>query len=278
MNKKRGNILSKLFVVIVIAYLLIPLLATLIYSLFEKWTGILPERFSLINYVNLFTEQEFLMSLLRTIIISIAPIVITVVLVLLALFTVLVYFPKMEKMVQFLCMVPYMIQGVILSVSIISLYAAAPGILGNRIFLLIGAYCILILPHIYQGIRNAMNAINMNMLLEATEMLGASKIYGFFKVIVPNILSGITISSLLSVGIIFGDYVLIRNIAGTSYQNVQVYLFLTMKSSSTKASAVFVVIMLTTFIISFIVLSLENKSKNGKPKKKRVKKVEEVAN
>ena len=77
--------------------------------------------------------------------------------------------------------------------------------------MLIGAYCIIILPHIYQGIRNSMHAVNMPMLLEAAEMLGASKLYAFFRVIVPNIITGITVSSLLAVGILFGDYVIIRN-------------------------------------------------------------------
>lgn len=266
---KDKNIMSRLFVILVIVYLLIPLVATFIYSVFDKWTGILPQQFTLRHYVDLLSDSVFLTSLFRTIIISIVPIIITILLVLMALFVTLVYFPKFEKTLQFLCMIPYMIQGVILSVSIISLYAAAPGVFGNRIFLLIGAYCIIILPHIYQGIKNSMSAINMNMLLEATEMLGASKLHGFFKVIIPNILSGITISALLSVGIIFGDYVLIRNIAGTSFQNVQVYLFLTMKSSSTKASAIFVVIMLTTFIISYIGLNLEKRAKNVAPKHKR---------
>ncbi|MEG0541512.1 MAG: ABC transporter permease subunit, partial [Angelakisella sp.] len=116
-------------------------------------------------------------------------------------------------------------------------------------------------------IRNSMHAVNMPMLLEAAEMLGSSKLYAFFRVIVPNIISGITVSSLLAVGIIFGDYVLIRNIAGTSFKNVQIYLFLTMKSSSTKASAVFVIIMITTFLITLLVLYLKSRETSQKNQK-----------
>ena len=143
---------------------------------------------------------------------------------LLALFAVTIYFPKLEKYVQFLCMIPYTIQGVILSVSILSLYAGTRSFFGLRLVMLIGAYCIIILPYIYQGIRYSMYAVNMSMLIEAAEMLGASKFSAFFRVIVPNIISGITVSSLLAVGIIFGDYVLIRNITGSAFQNVQIYL------------------------------------------------------
>jgi len=252
---------APIYIIAVIIYLLIPLVATAIYSMFRKWTGILPEGFTLDHYVSLLSNKAFLLTLGRTVIVCIVPIALTVVITLLALFAVTIYFPKLEKYVQFLCMIPYTIQGVILSVSILGLYAGIRGFFGLRLVMLIGAYCIIILPYIYQGIRNSMHAVNMPMLIEAAEMLGASKIGAFFKVIVPNIISGITVSSLLAVGIIFGDYVLIRNITGSSFQNVQIYLFLAMKRSSTEASAVFVIIMLVTFLITALVLYLQSRDK-----------------
>ena len=104
-----------------------------------------------------------------------------------------------------------------------------------------------------------MSAINVKVLTEAAEMLGATRIYAFFRIIVPNILSSIVVSSLLAVGIIFGDYVLVRNLTGTSFQNMQIYLYQTMKSDSTKASAVFVIIMIITFLITAVTLYLKNK-------------------
>ncbi len=261
---KKREFSANVVIIIVIIYLLIPLLATAVYSLFQKWTDILPEGFTLGHYASLLSNKAFLLTLWRTVIIAITPIVLTVLATLLALFAVTIYFPKLEKYVQILCMIPYTIQGVILSVSILSLYAGAQGFLGIRLVMLIGAYCIIILPYIYQGIRNSMHAVNMPMLIEAAEMLGASKIVAFFRVIVPNIISGISVSSLLAVGIIFGDYVLIRNITGSSFQNVQIYLFLAMKRSSTEASAVFVIIMITTFIITALVLYLQSRDKHQK--------------
>jgi len=261
MKKTRS---SSIFIIIVIVYLLVPLLATAIYSMFQRWTGILPEGFTLAHYASLLSNKAFLLTLGRTILICIIPIALTVVLTLLALFVVTIYFPRLDKFVQFLCMIPYTIQGVILSVSIISLYAGVKGFLGLRLVMLIGAYCIIILPYIYQGIRNSMHAINMPMLIEAAEMLGASKLSAFFRVIVPNIIPGITVSSLLAVGIIFGDYVLIRNITGSSFQNVQIYLFLAMKRSSTEASAVFVIIMVVTFLITALVLYLQSRDNRQK--------------
>lgn len=257
---KKKNTLSVVVIALVVFYLLVPLFVTFIYSLSTSWTELLPKAMTINNYVELFMDGTFWAAIGRTIFLCVIPIIATITFVLLALFATTIYFPKLEKYIQLLCMIPYAIQGVILSVSIISLYAGGGTIISNRMVMLIGAYCIIILPHIYQGIKNSMHTVNMPMLIEAAEMLGASKLLAFFKVVIPNILSGITVSALLAVGIVFGDYVLIRNITGSSFENVQVYLFLSMRSSSTRASAVFVVIMVTTLLITLVILKLNNKS------------------
>ena len=257
---KKSRVSANIIMTIVIIWLLIPLLATIIYSLFEKWTGIVPEGFTLNAYRTIFTNKDFLTSMYQTLLVCVVPIVITILVVLLGLFAVTVYFPKLEKYMQLLCMIPYTIQGVILSVSILTLYAGKETIFSGRMVMLVGAYCIIILPHIYNGIRNGMRAINMNMLLEAAEMLGESKLKAFFKVIVPNILTGITVSSLLAVGLLFGDYVIIRNLSSSNVNNMQQFLYQSMKRSSTEASAVFVVIMLITFAITAVVLTLQSRS------------------
>ena len=257
---KRTRIYANIVMTIVIVWLLIPLLATIVYSLFATWTGIAPQGFTMEAYRSIFTNNAFLTSMYQTLLVCVVPIVITILVVLLALFAVTVYFPRIEKYVQILCMIPYTIQGVILSVSILTLYAQGSSVLSNRMVMLFGAYCIIILPHIFNGIRNGMRAINMNMLLEAAEMLGDSKLKAFFKVIVPNILTGITVSSLLALGLLFGDYVIIRNLSSSNVNNMQQFLYQSMKRSSTEASAVFVIIMLITFAITALVLTLQGRS------------------
>lgn len=264
---KKNKFFSNVFMVAIIIWLLLPLVATFIYSLFRNWTEIVPKGFTLASYNTLFTSSNFFTALYQTVLICIIPIVITIIVMLLALFVVTIYFPKLEKYVQILCMIPYTIQGVILSVSILSAYAKGNPVLGNRMVMLIGAYCIIILPHIYQGIRNSMHAISMPMLIEAAEMLGASRLYAFFRVIVPNIISGITVSSLLAVGILFGDYVIIRNLGGSGTTNLQIYLYQAMKRSAGESSAVIVIIMLLTFTITAIVLALQSRSKLEKVKR-----------
>lgn len=259
---------ERIWILIIMIYLLIPLAITMVYSMFQKWTKVLPEKFSLSGYGAVFSDKLFLYAVIRSIVMCIIPIAVTTVIVLLALFVAFVYFPGLKKFIQMICMIPYSIQGVILSVSILSFYVSVNNIFSNRYMMLCGAYCVIILPYMFQGIYNGMNAIEMSTLMESAQMLGAGGMYAFFRVIVPNIATSIFVSALLAMGIIFGDYVLVRNLTGTAFENMQIYLYQIMKTDSVKASAVFVIIMMITFCITAAVFSLKGKERIGHHKKR----------
>ena len=254
------SLAGKIFLGAVALYLLIPFAVTLVYSLFVEWTDILPSGFTLRNYVELFSNTTFWMSIGRTLILCIVSVIITIVLILAAMYVVVAVNRKLAGVMQFLCMIPYALQGVILSIGIISLYTGTGTILSNRLFMLFGAYTILVLPYIYQGIRNALNSIDAEMLIQAAEMLGCGRFRAYVQVVLPNILSGILVSSLLAESIIFGDFVLANNIAGTNYQNIQVFLQANMDVSSGLSSAIVVVIFVVVALVTAVVLKLQNSS------------------
>lgn len=257
--KKKCGLLSKIFLVLLAAYLLIPFLVTFIYSIFVEWTDILPHGFTLRNYKTLFTDAEFWSSVGRTLALCFVSVILTVTLLLLAMYPVTVMNRKLGKVMQFICMIPYALQGVILSISIISLYSGTGTLLSNRMLMLFGAYTILVLPFIYQGIRNSLNSINANMLISAAQVLGCGRFRAYVQVVLPNIFSGILISALLAGSVVFGDFVLANNIAGNNYQNVQVYLTHKMFTSSGLSSAIVVVIFIVVMILTLLVLKLQRK-------------------
>ena len=258
--QQKTSLAGKIFLGAVALYLLIPFAVTLVYSLFVEWTDILPSGFTLRNYVELFSNTTFWMSIGRTLILCIVSVIITIVLILAAMYVVVAVNRKLAGVMQFLCMIPYALQGVILSIGIISLYTGTGTILSNRLFMLFGAYTILVLPYIYQGIRNALNSIDAEMLIQAAEMLGCGRFRAYVQVVLPNILSGILVSSLLAESIIFGDFVLANNIAGTNYQNIQVFLRANMDVSSGLSSAIVVVIFVVVALVTAVVLKLQNSS------------------
>jgi putative spermidine/putrescine transport system permease protein len=260
----KKHVSAPIAAVLISIYLLVPLIMTLLYSVFSKWNSILPEGFTLRYYAELFSDQSFAISLMRTILISILPILITSAVILLTMYVVILYLPGLEKYIRILCTIPYAIQGVILAVSVLALYSNAPGILSDRILLLTGTYCVAILPYMYQGIQSSLLSVNAPGLVEAAQVLGAGKLYAFFRVVVPNILSGVVISAMLSAAIIFGDFVIANTLGGSYFQTAQIYLYQTLFESGQRTSAVIVVLFVVTLIISAVAFSVQKKERRTK--------------
>lgn len=96
-------------------------------------------------------------------------------------------------------------------------------------------------------------------------MLGCGRFRAYVQVILPNIFSGILVSSLLAESIVFGDFVLANNIAGNNYENVSVYLNENMYTSSGLASAIVVIIFAVVFLVTGLMLKLQKKRLQGGP-------------
>lgn len=254
---------SATVIVLICLYLLLPLLLTFLYSVFAQWTSVLPRGFTLRYFAQLFSDQRFLAALGRSVVIAVVPVLVCTAVVLLALYAVTVYLPELEKLMQVLCMIPYAIQGIVLAIGILSLYSDSPAPFSDRTVLLTAAYCIMVLPYLYQGIRNSMNAVGTKRLMETAEILGAGKLYAFFHMIVPNILSGVVISMMLSFSMAFGDFAMVNTIGGSYYETAQMYLYKTLSVSGQFSSAMIAVLFLTVLLISGAVMFIRHKNTNS---------------
>ena len=249
------------FVLLIIAsFLIIPLALTFLYSVFTEWMNILPTGFTLNFYAQIFSDGAFINSLLRSIIISFVPVCICTVALLLVLYVTTLYMPKLEKYIEILCNIPYAIQGVILAVGIISLYSGKPGILSQRLFLLVGAYCIIILPYTFRGLKNTIGALNVKCVIEAAQVLGCSKLHAFFIIVIPQMKRGIISTMLLAFTMLFADFVVANMIAGSAFRTAGIYLYQTMSKSGQLSSAIIVILFVTTLIISTLTLFMQNKT------------------
>ena len=266
--KKRSKPFSSFIIVILSVILLLPLFVTLLNSLFRDLSNIIPEGFTFEFYSGIFAEfrrdggrdRQVFTDRDHTDACAIA-----------APFVGDVCradpLPERDKYLDLLSKIPYGIQGVILAVSIISLYASSSTFLSNRIFLLSCAYGIVILPYMYQGIKNALTTLEVMPILEAAETLGASKLYAFFRIIVPSVLKGLVATILLSIGILFSDFVLVNIIAGSYYETTSIFLDKTRSVSGHAASAISVVI----FCIMLILTNLSGYLGSKETQKSKIK-------
>ena len=239
--------------------LLFPVAVLLINSFSKSWIELVPEEFVYLDYwKSLVTENpEFWASVLRSVSIAVFPILLSGVCLVMAMYAAILYFPWLDAVIQAISMIPYTLRGVVLSISVLTLYA---GVI-NRMVMLVCVYCVVILPFMYRGIRNNLYAINVRQLIEAAELLGAGGLYTFFRIIVPNMLSGILVSSLLAFGSIFTDYAVIKIIAGSRYMTAQAEINQMQHDGSPLTSAALIAMFAMTMMISVVSYSVQNRGK-----------------
>ena len=75
MKEHKGAMLA--IKIVAAVFLLTPLVVMFIYSLADRWISILPEGFTVSYYISILTNPAFLMGIVRGIIISAIPVIIT---------------------------------------------------------------------------------------------------------------------------------------------------------------------------------------------------------
>lgn len=261
---KKRHVFSYVFLIIMAVFLMLPIIITCIDSFATSWTKILPNGWTLDYYRQTLGTENFWPSVARGLIISVIPVIISGLFVILALYSAIIYFPWIDKVMQTICMLPHTLKGVLLAIAVLSLYVGKGPVLSNRIVMLTLVYCVSILPYVYQGIRNNLNAINVHNLIEAAEILGASKFAAFFKVVVPNMVSGLLISALLSMSILFSDFAIVKILAGSKYMTAQQLLYNSRHLPQQLISVIVLILFAIVLVISIISFALENKSKKAR--------------
>ncbi|MED4750688.1 ABC transporter permease [Brevibacillus choshinensis] len=253
----RKKSIHYLVVVIVGLYLLVPLVATFLFSISNTWANtILPSDYTFSWYQQLFSDQRFIEAMGRTLGICILTLVVSMISMVMTIFVITLYMPKLERFIQALVMLPYAIPGVVAAVGLIKMYSSKPIVLTGTVWILIGAYFVLILPYMYQGIRNSLRTLDVKRLIEAAEILGASKWNAFVYVVVPNIIPGILVASLLSFSIMFGEFVLANILVGGHFETIQIYLMKRLKENGHLSSAVVITYFMIVLISSLVMLKL----------------------
>ncbi|MGG0176804.1 ABC transporter permease [Gottfriedia acidiceleris] len=252
----------KIIVGLLVIYLLIPLVGTFLFSIAGKWDHtILPESYTINWYIELFQDGRFFDAFQRTLFLIVITVSLSVIIMLPTIFIITVYFRKFEGILQAIAMLPYGIPPIVGAVGLIKLYSNGPLQISGTPWILIGAYFITILPFMYQGIRNSFRTLNAVQLVDAAELLGATKLQAFWTVVLPNIISGILVSSLLSVALLFSEFAFANLLVGGRFETLQIYLGDKLNSSGHLTSAIVITYYLVILLLTGTVLKLSFRNK-----------------
>jgi len=127
--------------------------------------------------------------------------------------------PRINRVVEFICLMPLTVPAIALVVGIKPIYIWISLNVTDSILALAFAYLILVLPYAFRALDAGLGAIDLKTLTEAARSLGAGWGTVMLRIVVPSIPSAILNASLLSVALVLGEYTFANLM---NYENLQV--------------------------------------------------------
>jgi putative spermidine/putrescine transport system permease protein len=161
--------------------------------------------------------------------------------------------PGLNRIVEFLCLLPLTIPAIALVVGLVPISRWMRINMSDSILMLAFLYLVLVLPYSYRALDAGLAAIDIKTLSEAARSLGAGWGTVILRVIVPNMSSAILNASVLAVAVVLGEYTFANLLA---YVNLQVAIYNVGLTSAGTSIAVAVASLLFAFallmILSFV--------------------------
>lgn len=257
-KKPLASVFSLLIIAGLVAYLLVPLLATFLYSIAQSWTTtVLPAGYTLDWFGELFRDPEFYAAMGRTLLLAFVATLGSLVLVVPTVFLLYVYHSEWMWVIDVLQIAAFSVPAVISAMSLMSAYS---GLGIPMLVFVIGSYIIGGIPMIQLGTRNALRAIDAKALMESSQILGATKMQAFGKIILPNIKNGLIAAALFRFSTLFGEFGTLNLLVGGAFPNIQIFLRQNMTRSGHYTAAISISYFALVTIMTVIGLYLTNKA------------------
>jgi putative spermidine/putrescine transport system permease protein len=188
-------------------YFLVPLIATLLFSMRDAQTG---KCCSLSAYGTILHDPQFWSTIKISFRLALETIAVGLLLFVPTIYWVHLKLPRLRPVVGFLALVPFVVPPIILVVGLLKFYKdtlhAPFWFLGKPDLFLVGAYVILAFPYIYFSLDAGFRSIDVHTLTEASRNLGASWRTTLTRVILPNIRVAALSGAFLTLAIVMGEF------------------------------------------------------------------------
>jgi putative spermidine/putrescine transport system permease protein len=193
-----------LWLVLGAAYFLIPLVATLLFSLKSNTTG---KCCTAANYGWVVHNGDFWHTLKISILLALETIVISLLLFVPTIYWVHLRVPRLRPVIAFLALIPFVVPPIVMVVGLLKVFKGTPDWFYAKPWgFLAAAYVILAFPYMFFSLDAGFRSIDVHTLTEASQSLGARWTTTLFKVILPNIRAAALAASFLTLAIVMGEY------------------------------------------------------------------------
>lgn len=158
-------------------------------------------------------------------------------------------FPKLERVLDLLTVLPIAIPAIALVVGFAPVYRVIGRNVGSGEWTLFLAYGVLVLPFVYRAIASDLQGMDAKVLSEAARSLGASWGAVFMQVLIPGLRRGLLSACLLAIAIVMGEFTVSSLLSRTTFQTGLLQI-------SQTNPFVAVLVSLLSLIIMFVLLAL----------------------
>ena len=259
---KNHKFLDNLYLLLVFAFLFLPIIVLIVFSFNTSRLNIVFEGFTFKWYKELINNYSLLEALLNTLIVAVLSTFISTIIGTVSSYGLKRYNFFGKRFINELLYIPIVIPEIVLGISLLCIYSLKLGM-----FSLILSHIAFSIPFVIINVNSALDSMPDN-IEQAASDLGASKLQTLLKVVVPSLMPGILSGAQLAFTLSLDDVVVSYFTAGPDSNTLPLQIFSMIKSGVTPdVNALITIMLIIIFTGLFVSMSISLR---------RLKKVGEV--
>lgn len=179
---------------------------------------------ALTDPTNAATYQPLFDGLVNSLVIAAITVAIVLFVLLPAQIVTTLRYPRLRRVLEFVCILPITVPTVVLVVGFVPVYQVIAQVFGSGSWTLAFAIGVISLPFAFRPIATALTTVDVVVLSEAARSLGAGWRTVTMRVLLPNLRRGILAACFLTVTVVLGEYTLASFLSRTTFQTALVLI------------------------------------------------------
>lgn len=249
-------------------YLMLPIVAIGLYAFATRWTTqVLPDGYTWQHWQSAFADPRLVDVMLRTVGLATIVTLLVNLLVIPAVYWQWTQNSRIRMHMELIAAIPFVLPYLVIAFGIQSLSGQVAPFWQGTVELLVLGHIAITFPFFYWAIDGAMAAANVPLLDEVAQTCGAKPWTILWRVILPNIRSGIVTGSVLVFATSFGEFALVQILVGNRFETLSLYSLDLLAGTNADFNKLAVVTCLA-FIIIFVLSAVTvywNRGQNSSP-------------
>lgn len=230
-------------------YLLLPMLAPVVYSFSQMWLGLLPEGFTLAWYRRVFTDPKYLEGAWLSLRIALLAVAINVLVGVPTAYVAHTWSGRVgEGIRRLLQVLPLLVPPLVVGLGFLLAFNRPPLALSGTFWIVVLGHAALGFPFFFRTVYAGLAGIEVRLLMEAAQASGAGLWARLCHVLLPNLLPAVLSGGLVAFAISMGEFEVTSMVAGFGTVTLPLLLFQSLREDFRAASAVASLLLYVTLL------------------------------